>query len=818
MKKIFTIILALLMALSVVISGCTFVPNDSNGNDNTGNNNPSSPSNPDNPSNPGGSGGSGDSGDSSFDDLYSVTVDSKGRYVHQEGVTYSDQIGKYDPDIMTEAEHEQIYNKEVFYRNDISVRVADPEVLYITDTTSPYYDMYFMYGTTGNGVYNCFNSKDLVSWQGVAGAYVWPDGGWQYDWTWAPGAVYDEFADRSLYGLNPTDPGKGVYFIFCSALPSSEHIVQNLMLKQKNTSMLDCAVSTSPAGPFVPAYTPEKGAVIDGVDYSKQANVQKFTVYDGYTINSERIQLSGGQTVCVQRYGDTRTANDTWWNFAAARASLIWQYENKAIAGQKDEKGVEVPIGAQFMNYNNGLQCFDCMDPTPFLDYNDMVTKTRDGKTWQEPRKYLFFTRNGGLINTIDPITGQNLQPGTEVCAVKFYNNEWSQPDYSTLTRITRARYNFISEAATDYYNKQAAAYVPSDYPANMQKEQPAVFGRGTVEDRVRPEPAGIVNEGAQLYYNKQNGMYYLTISTGQYTDNTYCLVQLVAYSVLGPYRKLDVGEGGMLLGTDSGRVTDAITGPGHHTFMDVYDHPTENDSDPTNDRPRQLAIVYHRHVNINYSDQTRGPVVDEAKFVTNSKGLLVMHLNGPTSYIQPRIYATGETKYYNIASEGTVKVQKYGTTTNASGNNINYLTDGIIPFQMSEDDGAVKAMEPYVYEYTTSESRITVTITFPTYRKVTALMVYNSKDYYEAWSSVREIEFDVRRGNWTATAYISKLNFDFNWNKHAATLQMRPGGSATAYFDEIEIKEIRFSIGKDSVMSAISIPEIVVLGTPNGQ
>ena len=805
MKKIITLILALLMALSVVISGCTITGgNGANNNSGGSNNGPSDD----------GSGDVGDEEDYSY--LFSTAKDSKGRYVHEAGRTYSDQIGNYDPDIMTESQYEAIYNKDVFYRNDIVVDCADPEVMYISDPESPYYDYYIMYGTTGTGVYNCFSSKDLVSWRGVGGAYTWPDGGWQESKCWAPGAIWDEFADREDYGLNPDDPGTGVYFLFCSASTDPLYTIQ----ENSGNCYLDCVVSTSPAGPFVPALKAEVGAVIDGVDYSKAENFAKYTVYNGYTISGETVQLNGGKIVHVSRYGDVRDVNDTWFNFAAARASFAWQFKNKAIAGQKDARGVEVPYTAGLLPYDySGPN--DCIDPTPFLDYNDMVTKSKvvNGETitWQEPRKYLFYSSGSRENKNIAP-DGQPYMNGTEINGFRFVNNDWATPDYTTIARVTRTLANMISNEAAAYYNQQAAAYVPSNYPANQPKEAPVSFGPSQVEYRIKAN--NDINEGAQAFYNEENGMYYLTISAGSYTNTTYHLLQLVAYSPMGPYRKLDVGEGGLLLGTDAGRVTDVITGPGHHTFMQVYDHPTENDGDPTNDRPRQYACVYHRHINLRYSPYARGPVMDEVKWVRNNSGMMVMHANGPTTFLQPRMYATGDTPYYNIATDDGVVIKVENPTGGvAQGNDIKYLTDGIIPIHMDTGTAILPALESYVYEYSSTESTgIAVTITFPTYRKVTALMVYNSKNYENAWGQVRNIEFDVRRGNWTATTIISRLNFNWDWNQQYGVTLMRPGGSAVAYFDEIEMKEIRFMIVRSSGMTAINIPEIVVLGRPNGQ
>jgi len=791
MKKITTIILAVLMVFSVIVSGCD---------------------------------GGSSSGDNPWADLqFSTEVDSQGRYVHKLGETYSTEIvdENYDSDIKTEQPHLSIYNKDVFYRNDIVVNCADPEVLYVTDPGSPFYDRYVMFGTTGNAVYNAFSSKDLVSWQGEAGAYVWADGGWQETATWAPGAVWDKYADRSYYGLNENDPGEGVYFIFCSATPDALYNVQSDKNGISSAYILDCAVSTSPIGPFVPCQVPELGATINGVDYSKAENFAKYTLYDGLSTANKTVTDEYGIVYGVGRHGDKLDNDDHWFNFAAARASLSWQWANKDKAGQV-VNGVKVPEGASYMVMDEGVGSFPCIDPTPFQDPSEMVTKVdKNGNEYQEPTKYLFFTRNGGGVEGAKDANGDYIFIGTCIYAIKFFNNEWGTPDYSTLTRITRTRYNMISQAAVDAYNAQAAAYVPKG--GNAKETKQATFGLGSIEYRILPTGNNI-NEGAQLYYNKDTGLYHLQISIGSYTDTTYCLVQCIAYNVLGPYRKLDAGEGGLLLGTDSGSVTDVITGPGHHTFLETYDHPTENDSDPTNDRPRQLAIVYHRHINVSYSIYARGPVLDEVKFVKNNEGLVVMHTNGPTTSLQPHLYSLGNTPYYNVATDDGVSI----TTTGTNQADIGYLTDGIIPFQIDKDDGLVKALESYVYEYKTVENsgtKVKFTIEFPDYRWITAIMVYNSKNYDDAYNSVRNIEMDVRRvdpnGNiptWQATTIIKEIDFSWTWNQFSATLKMRPGGSCIALFEEIEMKKISFEIRQDSMMSSISIPEIVVLGRPAGQ
>ena len=80
------------------------------------------------------------------------------------------------------------------------------------------------------------------------------------------------------------------------------------------------------------------------------------------------------------------------------------------------------------------------------------------------------------------------------------------------------------------------------------------------------------MNEGPVMTYNADTGLYYRTISSGSYPNNTYCVIQLVGYSPVGPFRKLDADEGGMVLGVDNGTVSDIITGVGHHSITKAGD------------------------------------------------------------------------------------------------------------------------------------------------------------------------------------------------------------------------------------------------------
>ena len=127
--------------------------------------------------------------------------------------------------------------------------------------------------------------------------------------------------------------------------------------------------------------------------------------------------------------------------------------------------------------------------------------------------------------------------PGS-IAGVKMTN--WYTPDWSTFKTLTACRY-----------------YTVADYVKAQNGE--------SVETVPYEEAAAYCNEGPFLY--KHNGKYYLTFSIGAYDESSYGVMQAVADSPLGDFRKLTDSENGMLLNNDIGD-NRAIAGPGHHSFI----------------------------------------------------------------------------------------------------------------------------------------------------------------------------------------------------------------------------------------------------------
>ena len=316
-------------------------------------------------------------------------------------------------------------------------------------------------------------------------------------------------------------------------------------------------------------------------------------------------------------------------------------------------------------------------------------------------------------------------------------------------------------------------------------------------EERASYEEVKTRNEAPFMYVRTDEEgktTYYLTMSINGLND--YTVIQAVGENPLGPFRKLTAEEGGILLSTDN-LTWDHIKGPGHHSFVQAGD---------------ELYIMYHQQANRAFGDSwIRTIAKDRINFVKNDKGQEVMVANGPTWSLQPQVEEIAE--YKNIAPEAKVTATK--------GENVEALTDGVLSLYKGVN---------FVKEFESSKTT-TITIDFGEYREITGLMVYNSKWYEKAFVSVDRVEFDFRNEELPdgAMAYINNLEFDWESYKNATVDDMRPGGSAVAVFEPLEVKTIRITFklpierpddlqllddeGYIMDQEIIGVPEIVVLG-----
>jgi hypothetical protein len=307
-----------------------------------------------------------------------------------------------------------------------------------------------------------------------------------------------------------------------------------------------------------------------------------------------------------------------------------------------------------------------------------------------------------------------------------------------------------------------------------------------TPSESVDYEVGSGINEGP--FVLKHDGKYYLTFSIFGYDNKNYSVVQAVADAPLGPYTKLRYEDGGVILSADGGG-WDHVSGTGHHSFIQAGD---------------ELLIYYHEHVERVTGGQVRAFALDRVTWVQNGAGDTVLYVNGPTWSIQPQLHIKSE--YKNIAGDAVI------TATNAKdGSDVSALNDGLLSLYSFID---------YVPEFRAKNGETVITIKFADYRAAAAIMIYNSKTFDEAFGRISRIEFDFKNDKVkSGIAYIDDLAFDWNFYQNWFNDSMRPGGSATAEFDELLVKEIRVTIKTalpDGVTAddfAVAVSEITILG-----
>jgi GH43 family beta-xylosidase len=370
------------------------------------------------------------------------------------------------------------------------------------------------------------------------------------------------------------------------------------------------------------------------------------------------------------------------------------------------------------------------IDPHPYVDENG--------------DKYLFWVDSSG---------------SDRISVVKMEN--WLKPDWSTAKIL--ACHSF---------------YTVDDYFASLD---------GKIVENVPYELLGTsINEGPAVL--KHNGKYYLTFSVGAYSDNSYQVVQAVSDSLTGPYRKLTMEEGAILMSGELSGSQD-ITGTGHHSFVEAGD---------------QLLMIYHRHNDPIVGGGARNPAIDEIKWITikdkNGNDIEVMYANGPTATVQPKIEAFSD--YKNIADEATI----------SGHDDVKYLNDGLLSVYkyLNEDFG--KYIQETVIDKTT-----TFTLDFEEARAVRAVMVYASKDELAAFAKIARIEFVCIEDGKEVVRYIKDVELSaecYQANDYDGSIfYISPGAAAYAEFDELNVKSIRITIDVPANQDSVGISEIRVLG-----
>lgn len=137
------------------------------------------------------------------------------------------------------------YDTDIFYRNDLLVSGADPDVIWISENQDRQNGGWFyMYCTSTN--FRCLRSKNLVDWELIGPSLSIEDEQLPSGTYWAPEVVYnrnyDENADRD-------DLNSYRYFMYFSA-EVKQGALDNYNSVVYKRLYIFLAVSDSPSGPF----------------------------------------------------------------------------------------------------------------------------------------------------------------------------------------------------------------------------------------------------------------------------------------------------------------------------------------------------------------------------------------------------------------------------------------------------------------------------------------------------------------------------------------------------------------------------------------
>lgn len=642
---------------------------------------------------------------------------------------------------------DDVYNDDLYYRNDMAAACADPTVIYIDDESDPDYGWFFMYPTSDSDFgchgYSAYRSKDMETWEYVGPIFEPETASWSHDNMWAPEVIRDETT--------------GKYYLFYSA---------------KDGTRTD--------GKYFDNHAEEKEyheieRTVNGYDYTaattamdaEKAKYSTDTAFDGYTdyqkttVNNELSNYESRKNQVES--GNMSDADKQRTILGYARESLIAIRTVKIhFSRANDPYSIGVAVSdsprGPFTQYVNeeGSDGYDENNRTlsvsdPFIRHEDLFVGTV-GKTGYHE---IFVPID--VHPYVDPATGKkyiyfaNTYMGNNVYGVEAGEKWTDDPKWETLTYLARTGYQTVDgNKRTDYTDEG-------------------------------------INEGPYMYYDAETKTYYLTFSINGYPNKMYAVAQAIGKSPLGPFTKINRADGGLIISSQP--EWDQVSGTGHHSFV-RYDG--------------KLYIAYHAHYNRQYGGAgQRGSCVDEVLFYTRPDGQKLLHANGPSYALMPKIGPNAE--YKNIAGDATVTATGGDAETD-----VKYLTDGLIAYNTFND---------YIGQFTTKKNT-TITLNFDDYRAIRSVMIFNSNQLETMFDKVSRIEFDFVKTDKDGkevkgTAYIADLKFDKDkfttqWDPDESENVARPGGSVAVEFDEIRVKTIRITIPSDK---PVCISEIYVLG-----
>lgn len=294
------------------------------------------------------------------------------------------------------------------------------------------------------------------------------------------------------------------------------------------------------------------------------------------------------------------------------------------------------------------------------------------------------------------------------------------------------------------------------------------------------------INEGPFMW--KEGGRYFLTYSPQGVGRFGYQVRQTLGSSPLGKFEKPTL-DPATLMGSNDKNTT--MLGSGHHCFIDggagdIYCASWPNLVPMTN----------------NVDKDGRGYAVDRVHFTEDETYGLVM-TGGPTDSLQYKPY--NFTGRVNVAPKATV------TATNAQKGTEKYINDEVVVFRDYYGDKEFAA-----------EGKTTITLMFDKPVEVSAILIYNSYDYYAAFDCIDSIIFDLaEKPEWfTGENYVPAAGiFDLPFNRdyiNETAKDLSQGGAALASFKDIKVNKIEITVSKkitEDRDNIIKVSDVVVLG-----
>lgn len=512
---------------------------------------------------------------------------------------------------------EKDFDTDLFYRNGVAVKGADPGSLYISDKNDPNYGYYYIYPTSdfeyGCLGYVAYRTKDFNTFENCGAVFTPETDSFSQTSFWAPEVIYDKDASREKYGLGE---GSGVYYLFYTADDKYNTAVDgyypqflnredkkaydDVAKKAANLSKEDCVAIINSFRNTTPAKF---------VGYEEEIK----NIISKYDLNMESAKTETEKTTlardCYTRIYRTiihveHVLND--FNIGVAVSSSpsgpFKQYTNEVAT----EKARALDIKQPFLDAEDFYELGDVKNKILFDTEEGFATI--DLNPYVDPvshEKYLFFVRRHSKNGD-----------SNFICGMKMGDSWTDDPQWDTIKRLTKIQYTTVN------------GYTRTDYERS----------------------GNTINEGPEMLYH--DGKYYLTFSVDNCNTPNYAVGVAVSNTILGDYTKLQTNEGGLLLSSNGKNNT---SGVGHHSFVEAEG---------------ETICIYHGHWIPEIGKSQRIIKADRCLFTKNASGLTVPFINGPTTNPQPKFLSAAE--YVNIASAATIK--------DAQGNDLSYLADGLIP------------------------------------------------------------------------------------------------------------------------------------------